>query len=240
MAPELGPGQEAASRGQRGARAVGQEGRLLRNCSSEAELGWEQIPQVQREGPHGSTSIRKSHRAVPRETGFPCLNVFRLLGGVRASELSLGLSVRPSLSPTPAFQPQQCQRLPATWRSSSVLTAAASSISTTVMVMMTAGTGLTRPTAVSAPASGGRSWEGGGGQAPRNSWGGKAQVSAGAGAQGRSFWIPWSLSGREGGAGCWGPAFCSAMDSVHGQARYRSLSCFPSLPPALPLWGVHV
>lgn len=154
MAPELGPGQEAASRGQRGARAVGQEGRLLRNCSSEAELGWEQIPQVQREGPHGSTSIRKSHRAVPRETGFPCLNVFRLLGGVRASELSLGLSVRPSLSPTPAFQPQQCQRLPATWRSSSVLTAAASSISTTVMVMMTAGTGLTRPTAVSAPTRG--------------------------------------------------------------------------------------
>lgn len=49
---------------------------------------------------------------------------------------------------------------------------------------------------------------------PRNSWGGKAQVPARAGAQGKSFWMSWSLSGRDGGAGCRGRAFCSAVDTV--------------------------
>lgn len=40
-----------------------------------------------------------------------------------------------------------------------------------------------------------------GGQAGRNSWGGQAQVPAGSGTQGRSCWIPWSLLGKDGGAG---------------------------------------
>lgn len=77
-------------------------------------------------------------------------------------------------------------------------TAAASSTSTTVTATMTAETGQTSPTAVSALAS----WVE---EGKRPRWVGQAQVPAGAGAQGRTFWIPWSFLGRDGRARVPGP-----------------------------------
>lgn len=157
------------------------------------------------------------------------------LGGVRAPLLCPGLSICPS-PPLPSFQPQQCQRPPATWKSSSVPTAAASSTFTTVMAMMTVETGQTSLTAVSALTS----WveeEG------RPDWVGKAQVPAGAGVWGwghiLNSLVPLGQRWRSQSARA--VAFWSAVGhSVHGLARNRSLPCFPSLPPALPFWGVHV
>ena len=139
------------------------------------------MPQVRREASLWSSGIRACIRAMPKET-----SVSERLAPWR----SLGPSPLrgPECVPFPAlpsFQPQQCQHPLATWRSSSVPTAAASSTSTTAMVMTTAETGRTSLTAVSTLASGveeGRPcWEellGGRGE---------AGLPAGAGAQERSF-----------------------------------------------------
>lgn len=100
----------------------------------------------------------------------------------------------------PSLQPQQCQHPPATWRSSSVPTAAVSLTSTTVMAMTTVETGPTSLTAVSTLASGveeGRpGWEellGEAGVRPGCQLGQELRRGASR--------VPGSLRGQHGGAG---------------------------------------
>lgn len=146
-----------------------------------------------------SARMWASLRAVSNETWLLCLSILPL-GGGRAPRLCPGLSVGPS-PPLPSFQPLRCQRPPATWRSSSVPTAAASSISTTVMAMMTAETGQTSPTAVSALASwveeeGRPSWEELlGGQGTGANWGRRR------GEEFLKFLVPFGQRWRSWGAG---------------------------------------
>lgn len=143
--------------------------------------GREQVPQVRREASLWSSGKWACIRATPKETSMSeCLAPWRSPG---PSPLR-----GPECVPFPAlpsFQPQQCQHPLATWRSSSVPTAAASSTSTTATVMTTAETGRTSLTAVSTLASGVEE----GRPAGRSSWGGggEARLPAGAGAQERSF-----------------------------------------------------
>ena len=139
------------------------------------------MPQVRREASLWSSGKWACIRATPKETSVSeCLAPWRSPGPspLRGPECV-------PFTALPSFQPQQCQHPLATWRSSSVPTAAASSTSTTATVMTTAETGRTSLTAVSTLASGVEE----GRPAGRSSWGGggEARLPAGAGAQERSF-----------------------------------------------------
>lgn len=123
-------------------RAVGlDEGSSLHPMAVQrAELGWEQAPTWDGIG------------------GFPWvylpLGMCFLLSSLGIAPMGAVRAPQPERLSPPHLQLRQCQRPPVTWRSSSAPMAAVSWTSITAMVMTTAETGQTSPTAVSAPVAG--------------------------------------------------------------------------------------